>query len=64
VWIVCAVLLWLAWRRRRRQNRARLAQWEREEADVIVPPYVPWPGEDPLAHDPEEEHDPDPRSMN
>jgi hypothetical protein len=61
LWIVCAVLLWLAWRRRRRQNRARLAQWERDEA--IAPPYVPWPGEDPLEHDPEE-HERDPRSMN
>ena len=31
VWVVCAILLALAWRRRRRQNRVRMAQWEREE---------------------------------
>jgi hypothetical protein len=31
VWVLCAVLLALAWRRRRRQNRRRMAQWEREE---------------------------------
>ena len=63
VWVLCAVLLFFAWRRRRRQNRARIAQWEREEADIIAPPYVPWPGEDPLAHEPDE-HERDPRSIN
>lgn len=31
VWVLCAILLALAWRRRRRQNRVRMAQWEREE---------------------------------
>jgi hypothetical protein len=31
VWVLCAVLLALAWRRRRRQNRTRIAQWERDE---------------------------------
>jgi hypothetical protein len=31
LWIGCAGLLALAWWRRRRINRARLAQWEREE---------------------------------
>jgi hypothetical protein len=63
VWVLCAFLLVLAWRRRRRQNRARLAQWERDEADIVAPPYVPWPGEDPLAHDPDE-HERDPHSIN
>ena len=33
VWILCAILLALAWRRRRRLNRTRLAQWDREERD-------------------------------
>lgn len=32
VWIVCAILLALAFRRRRRQNRVRLAQWDAAEA--------------------------------
>jgi len=64
VWILCAVLLWLAWRRRRRQNRARIAQWEREErAEILAPPYVPWPGEDPLEHEPDD-HERDPRTIN
>lgn len=31
VWVLCAILLALAWRRRRRQNRRRIAQWDREE---------------------------------
>lgn len=31
VWVLCAILLALAWRRRRRQNRVRMAQWDREE---------------------------------
>ena len=63
VWVLCAFLLFFAWRRRRRQNRARIAQWEREEADVVAPPYVPWPGEDPLAHEPDD-HERDPRTIN
>lgn len=32
LWIVCAILLALAFRRRRRQNRARLAAWDAAEA--------------------------------
>jgi hypothetical protein len=32
MWIGCALLLWMAWWRRRRVNRARLAEWERQEA--------------------------------
>jgi hypothetical protein len=75
LWILCAVLLSLAWWRRRRQNRRRLAQWDLEEqlrprsepsAQVIVPPYVPWPGEDPLATEPDDDDQKphDPRWMN
>jgi len=70
LWILCAILLGFAWWRRRRQNHRRLAQWDFEErqrqrqrtepnAQVIVPPYVPWPGEDPLAADSDED-DPKP----
>jgi hypothetical protein len=66
LWIVCALLLTLAWWRRRRQNRRRIAQWEREDALrehadphlVVVPPYVPWPGSDPLVEEPDEGHEP------
>jgi hypothetical protein len=60
VWILCAVLLMLAWWRKRRQKRHRLGQWERQERDedaalsrlrpiIQPPPYVAWPGEDPFA---------------
>lgn len=58
LWVLCAVLLMLAWLRRRRHNRRRIGEWERQERreddelarlrPVIVPPYVPWPGEDPF----------------
>jgi hypothetical protein len=67
MWILCAILLGLAWWRRRRQNQQRLAQWDLEErlraqpapnVQVIVPPYVPWPGEDPLAPDRADRTDP------
>jgi hypothetical protein len=63
IWVLCALLLAIAYWRRRRNNKRRLAQWERDE--VVAPPYVPWPGEDPLA-DPEDEKDKprDPQLMN
>jgi hypothetical protein len=83
LWIVCAILLVLAWIRRRRTNRRRIAQWDLEErlADqrrqaeaaeraerlrpIITPPYVPWPGEDPLAvPDDDEEPPSDPKLWN
>jgi len=68
VWILCALLLALAWWRRRRQNLRRLALWDLEErrreppespSQVVAPPYVPWPGEDPLATEPDDD-DPKP----
>jgi hypothetical protein len=71
VWVLCAFLLALAYLRRRRHNRRRLAQWEREERahdqatervqPVVGPPYVAWPGEDPFA---ESEDDEGPKQLN
>jgi hypothetical protein len=73
LWILATLLLVLAWWRRRRQNRKRVAQWDaddearraRESQQVVAPPYVAWPGEDPLAEDPEDKpHVDDPRLLN
>jgi hypothetical protein len=78
LWLLCSLLLALAWWRRRRVNRRRLAQWDLEDSlrrssesaqvSVNVPPYVPWPGEDPLGSEPDDDDRPrtphDPRSMN
>lgn len=72
LWICVSILLVLAWRRRRRQNRARLARWDLEEAAeraraeaarVVAPPYVAWPGDDPFAEDDEDEQR-NPRTLN
>ena len=68
VWVLCALLLALAYWRRRRHNRRRLGEWERAERredeelarlrPVIVPPYVAWPGEDPFADIDDDRPDP------
>ena len=52
VWIVCAILLVLAWRRRRRLNKRRMAQWGHEERAfdewlaAYEPPRDPTPDDD------------------
>ncbi|HEY1817619.1 MAG TPA: hypothetical protein VGG74_35005 [Kofleriaceae bacterium] len=68
LWIACAILLAFAWARRRRINRRRVAQWDRDERarddatarlrPIVVPPYVPWPGEDPFAERDDDRDDP------
>lgn len=65
VWVLCALLLTIAWWRKRRHNKRRLAEWDKQEKDatsVAPPPYVPWPGEDPFNED--EEEPAGPRLMN
>ncbi len=72
LWILVALLLIAAWWRRRRQAKRRLAQWEsedlarraRQSSLVVAPPYVPWPGEDPLSEEPDEDKPSDPRLLN
>lgn len=74
LWLLAALLLVLAYYRRRRQNRARVAQWDRDDAErraraeaamrVIAPPYVPWPGEDPLDEPDDDAPRPPPRLLN
>lgn len=69
LWIFCALLLTAAYFRRRHQNKKRLAQWDREDAErradiVTVPPYVAWDGKDPFADDLDDEPPPGPRLMN
>ena len=69
LWIGCALLLAFAWWRRRRINRRRIAQWERDERahdqdlarlrPIVVPPYVPWPGDDPFADVDDDRDEPD-----
>jgi hypothetical protein len=68
LWILCALLLTLAYLRKRRHNRRRLGEWEHQERredeaiarlrPVIAPPYVPWPGEDPFADIEDDKPDP------
>jgi len=63
LWIIVAMLLVLAWRKRRKQNRSRLARWDEEEKAraeaVIAPPYVAWPGTDPFAEVEDERRNPE-----
>jgi hypothetical protein len=72
-WVLCAALVMLAWWRRRRINKKRIAQWDLEESAqrarrdaeahdgrVIAPPYIPWPGEDPLDEEPDDDRPPPP----
>jgi hypothetical protein len=71
LWILCSLLLAVAFWRRRRANRRRMAQWDREERaqdeaelrtrSVVAPPYVPWPGEDPFEEQPDDD---DPEVIN
>jgi hypothetical protein len=71
LWIACALLLSFAYWRRRRINRRRVAQWERDERarddqllrPIVVPPYVPWPGEDPF-EERDDDRDKPPGSFN
>ena len=79
LWILCALLLALAWFRKKRINRRRLGEWERQERReddelrreserlrpivVAAPPYVPWPGEDPFA-DVEDDKPDEPKIVN
>ena len=69
LWIFCALLLTLAYIRKRRHNRRRLGEWERAEQReddeharmrpvVVAPPYVAWPGEDPFADIDDDKPDP------
>jgi hypothetical protein len=71
VWILCALLLTLAYLRKRRIGRRRLGEWERQERDedtarggVSPPPYVAWPGEDPFSDDEDDRKPDDPNRVN
>jgi hypothetical protein len=72
LWILCAILLALAYLRKKRQNKRRIGEWDREEREraaalerlrpvVVAPPaYVAWPGEDPFVEDDDHKPDADP----
>ncbi len=75
LWVLCAILLALAWMRKKRQNRRRMGEWDREECAraeevarlrpiVVAPPYVQWPGEDPFADVDEKPDDTTPKLLN
>jgi hypothetical protein len=77
LWILCALLLVIAFFRRRHQNKKRIAQWDLEEAArhaeasidaapraiVTPPPYVPWPGKDPFDDDETDDKPPPPSGL-
>ncbi len=68
LWVLCALLLMLAYLRKRRHNRRRIGEWERIERredeeiarlqPITAPPYVAWPGEDPFAERDDDKPDP------
>jgi hypothetical protein len=77
VWCLIGVLVVLAWRKRRKQNRVRLAMWDAEELErakqakeqaaaalVVPPPYVAWPGKDPFDEAEDEPRQPKPELLN
>lgn len=75
LWVLCAVLLAIAFWRKRRINRRRLGEWERQERRedealarlrpiVVAPPYVPWPGEDPFAEVEDDNKSDEPKLVN
>jgi hypothetical protein len=77
LWCLVALLLVLAWRKRRKQNRMRLALWDTEEqerakqakeqaaaASIVPPPYVAWPGKDPFDEAEDEPRPPKPELLN
>jgi hypothetical protein len=43
LWVACAILLAFAWRKRRRQYRTKMAQWEREEELALLLQHIPQP---------------------
>jgi hypothetical protein len=80
LWILCALLLAIAWIRKKRNNRRRIGEWDREETEareraealarlrpvIVAPPaYIQWPGEDPFADErPDPATPPDPKLVN
>lgn len=76
LWVLCAVLLALAYLRKKRQNKRRLGEWDREDREraealslmrpvVVAPPaYVAWPGEDPFKDDDDPKPDSPSRLLN
>jgi len=60
VWLLCAVLLTLAWWSKRRSNKRRIAQWERDERAQEPPPAANIQAEpqSPLESDDAESNDP------
>jgi hypothetical protein len=66
LWVLVSLLVVLAWWKRRRQNRRRFEHWDIEDAaaQVVAPPYIPWPGEDPLDEPDDDDRPRGPRLVN
>jgi len=65
VWVLCAILLALGWRRRRKQNRRRMAQWDREERAHEEALALWWAQRQALVTEPPDDRDGDePKLMN